>query len=177
MPEQTSHLHNCCSLCQAKCNCDGDKCSVTDVEDQLPQNTEKTGKQKKRNISDEDREILQSVLSEARLYFNAKDSFIKETFSEKLITETMVNAEYLCDMSSVLELLPVYGYEHGFGILQAIQETFEDFAMPSASDIEYTKSALMSELIQLDIDELTADSDDDDDHDDDATLQAYDEFR
>ena len=145
--------HDCCSVCHAMCKCSGEECcqpreSHEDVPvSYVPQT---------RTVAEEDLQTLEEALNEAKQCFSSQPFVYSDNmsvnFSEKLVSETVKQAEYIFSLDYIVKNLPVFRPEHALAVLDAVQETFEDFTV-SESD-RHMQLSLYEDLLTVDAEEF-----------------------
>lgn len=168
-------LHGCCSRCHMNCMCAGESCAIPVIP--LTQYT--FGEELvSRVVTPVHLNTLRMALEEAQLSFDSQvscmDSQVLDIkFSDNLISDTLDHAKYIFSLRYILENLPVYRTEHAMAILDAIQETLDDFVV--TEDERETTSSEFEEILTIEAEELYS-VQDQNPPDDVEILEACDEF-
>ena len=168
-PTSVEPGHLCCTFCHSLCSCAGDACCEPTPNYELVESeTEVCAELKSREVTDEDKATLKDLLEEymasltessARLFTNKSAS---TGFSSVLIKEVLKHSANIFDLAYILEILPVFGSQHGREILIIFNEVFRDV------EIDFEPCSAAYTLAELDLN-YTGYFDDDEEFSDMAT--------
>lgn len=126
-------MHDCCSICERDCKCNGDGCSRIPqlFEHQDKEITTTCTSRFERRVSTEDREALKIALIRIQEQYDSSalspfDPVSTHVFSSELIEAIVKDCEHCGTLDYLMSTFPLFSKEHAFTILEILHEIFDD---------------------------------------------------
>ena len=130
-----SPSHDCCNFCAVSCVCGGSNGCTESVKPFERKSAPSTIVPTKcRNVSDEERSILNAALCELQESHSCSAFGYCHGFSKELVSDCVANCHNLFTLEDITTTVPVFSKKHALKILEILNEIFNDIDESSLTD-------------------------------------------
>ncbi len=147
--EPVTPMHECCSICEKKCKCNGQECvGISQPFDcKVSDDSTTCTSLFERNVYPEDREALRSALIGLKESFDltglsAFDPVSTHGFSFEVVEAIVKDCEHCGTLDYLMGSFPLFSKEHAFAVLEILHEIFDD--IPGIEELMEIRAINMS---------------------------------
>lgn len=130
-----SPSYDCCNFCAVSCVCSGSNGCTESIKPFERKSALSTIVPTKcRNVSDEDRSILNAALCELQESHSCSAFGYCHGFSKELVSDCVANSHKLFTLEDITTTVPVFSKKHALKILEILNEIFSDIDESSLTD-------------------------------------------